>query len=246
MKYFFSFDLLQLIGNRELLAICGLQTVITLYTAKLQRFMDPFLLKNPFTSIICGPTGSGKSTFVLRLLNNASALFSQNIKKIYYFYNNWQKKFEEDFTSDIEYRQGLPTEEDFKSYPNDEQCIVVIDDMQVSALNNIFIANLFSRDSHHRNISVILILQNLFHQGKYSRDISLNAHYFILFKNPRDIQQIKLLGRQLGMSKKLLEVYLDATQHPFGYLLIDLSPGNTETYMLRSHIFPDEHMIIYK
>ena len=172
-------------------------------------------------------------------------MFSQNIKKIYYFYNNWQKKFEEENT-DIEYRQGLPTEQDFKSYPKDEQCIVVIDDMQVSALNNIFIANLFSRDSHHRNISVILILQNLFHQGKYCRDISLNTHYFILFKNPRDIQQIKLLGRQLGMQNKLVDVYLDATADPFGYLLIDLSPGNKDSYMLRSHIFPAEHMIIYK
>ena len=122
----------------------------------------------------------------------------------------------------------------------------MIDDMQVSALNNIFMANLFSRESYHKNISVILILQNLFHQGKYCRDISLNTHYFILFKNPRDIQQIKLLGRQLGMPKKLLEVYLDATKDPFGYLLINLSPGNSDNYMLRSHIFPDEHTIIYK
>ena len=208
--------------------------------------MDPFLLKNPFTSIVCGPTGSGKSTFVLRLLNNISAIFSEKIKKIYYFYNNWQKKFEEEISSDIEYRQGLPTEKDFKSYPNDDQCILVIDDMQASALNNIFIANLFSRESHHKNISVILVLQNLFHQGKYCRDISLNTHYFFLFKNPRDIQQIKLLGRQLGMSKKLLEVYLDATADPFGYLLIDLSPGNKDSYMLRSNIFPGEHMTIYK
>ena len=54
-------------------------------------------------------------------------MLSQKIKKIYYFYNNWQKKFEEEITSDIEYRQGLPTEQDFKSYPNDDQCILVID-----------------------------------------------------------------------------------------------------------------------
>ena len=69
---------------------------------------------------------------------------------------------------------------------------------------------------------------------------------FILFKNPRDIQQIKLLGRKLGMQKKLLDVYLDATEDPFGYLLIDLSPGNKVSYMLRSRIFPAEHTIIYK
>ena len=66
--------------------------------------------------------------------------FSEKIKKIY-------KKFEEEITSDIEYRQGLPTEKDFKSYPNDDQCIVVIDDMQASALNN-FSLQIFLVENH--------------------------------------------------------------------------------------------------
>ena len=44
----------------------------------------------------------------------------------------------------------------------------------------------------------------------------------------------------------LLDVYLDATETPFGYLLIDLSPGNNDTYMLRTRLFPDEDTIIYK
>ena len=51
---------------------------------------------------------------------------------------------------------------------------------------------------HIIKASMILILQNLFHQGKYNRDISLNSHYFILFKNPKDVGQIKVLGRPLG------------------------------------------------
>ena len=92
----------------------------------------------------------------------------------------------------------------------------------------------------------MLILQNLFHQGKYCRDISLNTHYFISFKNPRDTQQIKLLGRQIGIQKKLSDVYLDATETPFGYLLIDLSPVINDIYMLKTRNFPDEDTIIYK
>ena len=119
-------------------------------------------------------------------------------------------------------------------------------DLQFSALNNAFIANLFSREAHHRNISVFLILQNLFHQGKYCRDISLNTHYFILFKNPRDVHQIRHLGSQLGICKKLLEAYRDATASPFSYLLIDLAPASDSSYMLRSNIFPKELAIVYK
>ena len=163
--------------------------------------MDPFLLKTAFTSVVCGPIGSGKSFFVMRLLKNIDQMSSDKVKKIYYFYNNWQKNFEQESIDNIEFRQGLPSEEDFKPIYTSEHSIVIIDDLQISALSNIFITNVISRESHHRNISVILNLQNLFPQRKYCRDISLNTHYFILFKNPRDTQQIKILGRQLGMPK---------------------------------------------
>ena len=210
------------------------------------QFMDPFVFKNLFTSIVCGPTGSDKSTFVMTVLKNINHLCSEKIKKIYYFYNNWQKNYEQQTAVNIEFRQGLPSEEDFNQFPKSEHSLVVIDDLQIPALNNIFIANLFSRESHHSNISVILILQNLFHQGKYCRDISLNTHYFILFKNPRDTQQINLLGRQLGIQKKLVGAYKDATETPFGYLLLDLSPGSNASYMLKTRIFPDEDTVVYK
>ena len=74
----------------------------------------------------------------------------------------------------------------------------------------------------------------------------MNTHYFILFKNPRDIHQIKYLGSQLGFRKKLLEAYLDATAEPFSYIMIDLAPGSDSSYISRSHIFPKELAIVYK
>jgi len=43
-------------------------------------------------------------------------------------------------------------------------------------LNEVYskdVCDLFTKGSHHRNISVILITQNLFHQGRFSRYISL-------------------------------------------------------------------------
>ena len=64
----------------------------------------------------------------------------------------------------------------FQVVSNSDHYVIVIYDLQSTALNNIFIANRFSRESHHRKISIILILQNLVHQGKYCRDISLNTH----------------------------------------------------------------------
>ena len=50
---------------------------------------------------------------------------------------------------------------------------------------------------HHRNLSTIYIVQNIFHQGKVMRNISLNAHYIVLFKSQdsTDKQQISMLAR---------------------------------------------------
>ena len=81
--------------------------------------------------------------------------------------------------------------------------------------------NLFTRGSHHRNLNVIYIVQNLFHQGKGSRSINMNSHYLVLFKNPRDKLQ---LAKQMypGQTDFFLNQYEKAVKRPFGYLLIDL------------------------
>ncbi|KAG8229448.1 hypothetical protein J437_LFUL005553 [Ladona fulva] len=44
------------------------------------------------------------------------------------------------------------------------------------------IVNLFTKGAHHWNLSVIFITQNLFHQGKGRRDISLNSHYIAIWE----------------------------------------------------------------
>ena len=59
------------------------------------------------------------------------------------------------------------------------------------------VLNLFTVGSHYRNISVIFLTQNVYEKGKYARSISLNSHYFILFKNRRDQAQITHLARQI-------------------------------------------------
>ena len=134
-------------------------------------------------------------------------MFNTAVKKMYYFYGVWQKLFEVNSDLNVEYIKDIPNEHFLEELESDNHNLIIIDDLQSSALNNGFIANLFSREAHHRNLSVFLILQNLFHQGKYSRYISLNTHYFILFKNQRDINQIKVLGNQLGIGKKLHQAY---------------------------------------
>ena len=107
-------------------------------------------------------------------------------------------------------------------------------------------SELYTRGSHHRGITLIQVMQNLFLPSKESRTRSLNVHYFVLLRQIRDLHQIKILAGQMtgGNAKRrdgILAAYKDATeQRNYGYLLISLHPRNPPELLLRSNIFPDE------
>jgi len=87
------------------------------------------------------------------------------------------------------------------------------------------VCDLFTKGSHHRNISVILISQNLFHQGRFCRDISLNAKYSVALRNVRDKSQFQYLAKQEHRddSDSLYKAYLEATERAHGSLILDFA-----------------------
>jgi len=118
--------------------------------------------------------------------------------------------------------------------------LVVIDDLMQELSNDPRITCLFTKGCHHRNLSVIFILQNISHRGKELRDMSLNCHYLVLFKSPRDSSQINHLAKQMfpGHVKYMQESSQDATSRPYGYLLCDLKLGNTDWLPVENRHFP--------
>ena len=122
---------------------------------------------------------------------------------------------------------------------------MIIDDLMSKTDSRV--TKLFTKGSHHTNASSIYISQNLVHKGKENRNISLNSHYVILFKNPRDAVQIAYLGRQIfsDKGKYFREVLTDTTSRPYGYLLVDLKPTTPNKLRLRTDIFPPEMTIVY-
>ena len=78
----------------------------------------------------------------------------------------------------VDFHQGLP---DLDTLDPREKHLIILDDLMDETDQRV--ASLFTKKSHHRNISVMYIVQNLFHRGKHHRTISLNAHYMVVFKN---------------------------------------------------------------
>ena len=86
------------------------------------------------------------------------------------------------------------------------------------------IADLFTKGSHHKNISNVYLTQNVFPQGRACRDIALNTQYLVLFDNPIDRQQLATLARRIypSTSAMFMKRFEEATSRPYGYLVIDL------------------------
>ena len=137
-----------------------------------------------------------------------------------------------------EYVQGVPTTvENPKNIP----ILMVIDDLMKESKSSV--CDIFTKFAHHKNISVIHLVQNLFFASKEHRNISLNARYIVLTNNVRDKSQIVQLAKQLmpGKNDFLKSAYEKAvTREPYSYLFIDLHPLTEENMHYRSGIFPDD------
>ena len=190
---------------------------------------------HPFTGILAGPTSCGKTMFIFRFIRQVKHLMVPTPEKIVYCFGEYQAMFAN--YPEVEFIEGLPSLSQFDS---SQRTLLVIDDQMDECGSDV--SKIFTKGSHHRNISVFFITQNLFYKSKESRTMSLNAQYIVALKNPRDVTQVATLAKQMypGNTKFMVEAYRDATSTPYGYLLVDLKPQTVEQLRLRTNIFPDE------
>jgi len=117
---------------------------------------------------------------------------------------------------EVTFHRGLPNEEQFKEWTDIVgHKLLVIDDCMTEGVNSMEIMKMFCVNSHHNNISVLFLVQYIFQKGKVMRTLSLNTHYFILFRNYRDQLQVETLGRQIfpRQSSYFRQAYLMATSN---------------------------------
>lgn len=212
------------------------------------NFDDRFT--GPFSCLIVGPSGCGKSYFVKSVLENYRRVLNFVPENIVWIYSNYQPLYSDlkKMNKNITFVEGLPDSfEDPELFPSHLSHLVILDDVMFQAADHPDVVKIFTQYRHHRNMSVFLLTQNIFHQGKYSRTIGLNSNYLVLFKNPRDKLQINILARQAFPSQKafFLEAFEDATSDPHGYLIVDLTPTCPERLRLRTGILPHQRPAVY-
>jgi DNA replication protein DnaC len=110
--------------------------------------------KHPFTSIISGPTGSGKTTFCVKFLENldnqcAETEFSGGI-------SCYSEKTAVPFKELVNLKKNIHNQEGLPDNFGDAQgkpSLLIMDDL----LNHVYseaVCDLFTKGSHHRNVSV--------------------------------------------------------------------------------------------
>ena len=157
-----------------------------------------YIFTTPTTITVSGITGSGKTTWLKNLLRNPS-LFSMPPKRIIYCYGTWQNAFSD--MRNVEFLQGL----DIPNDTNGEHTVIVLDDLMSDVVKSETAEQLFIRGSHHNDITVIFVVQNIFQQGKYARTIMLNSNYTVLIFFKSFIYPGNDIGtRQFSLSIQLL------------------------------------------
>lgn len=200
-------------------------------------------LETPYTMIISGQTGCGKTHFVQNLVRNQELMHDKPFEKIILAYSIMQPVY-------LRLQAEIPTLELTEGFPDegldDGNTLLILDDLMLELENDKRIATMFTK-MRHLNISTIFIVQNLYHNSKYMRTVTRNAHYLVVFPNPRDMGMVMTLGRQIYPlnTKFLPDAFAQATKKPFGYLFIDLKPGTDAKFRLREGIFPDEQDFVY-
>ena len=199
---------------------------------------------------LVGPSCSGKTVMLLRMIQ--SEMFEHKVENILCCYLVHQPIYDQmgEYVSNFVLHQGVPEKkfvDDFLEKSKGHS-LIIIDDLGHILGSNPEIASYFSVGTHHRDFTLVIMLQQLFFKGVHAKLIQMNTSYLILKKQLRDVSQVGILARQMYPTnwKEFMKIYEDATKEKYGYLVINTHPQSDTPTRLMTKIFPRERTIAYK
>jgi hypothetical protein len=206
----------------------------------------------PFAMSISGPQQSGKSEFVLQLIEHREKLFSSKFVRIIYCQsellahnNNGYFERLKTFFPNAELNNGLPNISKLNLDMNTLPCLIILDDLMTELLDSPQMVDLLAVQVHHFNLSTIFTLQNYFAPSKFGKTIMRNVNYKVYFYNRLDLRELRNISCQivpnspLFMQANFLFLYKKFPEDPSHYILVDGHFRNKiPSLFVRSRIFP--------
>ena len=206
--------------------------------------------QTPCSICISGPSQSGKSQWIVKLINNRKLLFPHDFLELYYCIPenlslNPNPIFEELKKSFPAARLhfGLPDVTKLNLNFDNTPKLLIIDDLMTEFLASYEMVRLLSVEVHHCNITTIFTLHNLFAPSKFGRTITRNINYKVLFSNRLDIKEVRNVSLQISNQPNFLKESFEFLTREFPseppYIVIDGHiKSKLKTLFVRSQIFP--------
>jgi hypothetical protein len=198
-------------------------------------------METPFSMIVAASSKSGKTRLVRDLILNNFLMFDKPVTEFVWLYHKSardDKLFKELEGLPIRFIEGFPAEQIrentlFNVDKPSLKCLI-IDDLVTSALRSPVFIDLFTVISHHQNMIVIAILQNLHADTQSQRQIMnsiiRNVSYVVLFADRRQTSACKQIAKTYFCQEehRLMEPYkfLINSKCKYDYMLIDFVGDN--------------------
>ena len=212
----------------------------------------PFKFKLSSSVQISGPSNIGKTWFTSQVLRYADQLIEPSPDIIFYCYSVYQAELFEKLKiwckGKIHFLDGLESLQKIKFDPKVRHALV-LDDLMHEVGNSEFASNLFTKISHHGNVLVLFITQNIYLKSKYMPTINKNIKYNVVFRNKRFRHELETLARQtLGIRPVHIHRIMDlaAAENKYPYIILDLNNDTPETKSIVTNVLPgSEHPQAY-
>ena len=165
--------------------------------------INNFHFQKPIRAVFSGSSQSGKTFLIGKMLEKQKRLFGDEFQMIKYFFpcylDDSPVNYHESISTPICYEKGFPSKEAILSLPKNS--LIIIDDQYDEVVQSNLMSQFFKVISGKRNLSIIVVTQNYFQQGKYGRDIRNSCNYVGLFRNCGDSSLNSRVAQCFGLKK---------------------------------------------
>ena len=213
--------------------------------------MAAFQFSFPSNNAWIGTSNSGKSTLLERCLA-CPTIWEKPPDQIWYFYGIYTKNVENIMRNypHVTAIQGLPNnvlQDPLSVFSPKDNNLMILDDLSDATQVSKAFTTFLTRATHHCNICLISLEHFLMTPSPERRSQTLQYHTVLLFKNPRNLYQIKSLARQtsLGSPKTIEYAYSDACRKPYGTLMLDFRQETAPEVRILTNIIASENEPTY-
>ena len=211
----------------------------------------------PSRMLVCGPSLSGKSTFIKYLVQFREEIFDKKFDRIIYCSPQCLTGAQDHYVeflrkqySNLELSSELPCVNTLNITSDGTHKLILIDDFMLSFNQSQNAFKLLTIHSHHMQITAVVSSHNLFASSKFQKTLTRNYSEIVMMHARSDKLSLRTLGTQLfpEFPRILMRAMAWVERQESAelrYVLLDISPLThlPSNMIIRTNIFPQNGVL---